>query len=60
MAERIDRRGFIAGAGASLAATGMTAQSYARVLGANDRIQMGIVGPGGRGTYLLNTFGKFP
>jgi predicted dehydrogenase len=31
----------------------MTAASYGRVLGANDRIQMGAIGTGGRGQYLM-------
>lgn len=43
---------------ASTAATAMTAASYARVLGANDRPQMGVIGCGGRGVYVMNTFIK--
>ena len=43
MSQKLDRRGFLAGA----AATGLfTAESYARIVGANDRIQMAIVGAG--------------
>ncbi|HWB98474.1 MAG TPA: Gfo/Idh/MocA family oxidoreductase, partial [Bryobacteraceae bacterium] len=34
------------------------AASTGRVLGANDRIQVGIVGVGGRGAYLANQFAK--
>lgn len=48
------RRQFIAAAGAA-AATAMTARSYARVLGANDRIRLGVIGPGQRGTNRMMT-----
>jgi predicted dehydrogenase len=34
----------------------MTALSYSRVLGANDRIGLGVVGTGGRGTYVMTLF----
>jgi predicted dehydrogenase len=36
----------------------MTAASYSRVLGANDRIRMGIIGTGGRGKYLMQELNK--
>lgn len=39
----VSRRAFVA-----------TAASAARVLGANDRVRLGIVGCGGRGTHLMN------
>src|SRR6266545_2008771 len=32
---------------------GLSAASASRVLGANDRIRLGIVGTGGRGSYLM-------
>jgi predicted dehydrogenase len=55
------RRRFIAGAGASLAGAGLlSAKSYGRVLGANDRIQLGIIGAGGRGRGVMGSFNKFP
>lgn len=47
----IDRRTFVKQAGSALAAittAGMTARSYARILGANDRIRLGQLGCGGR------------
>jgi predicted dehydrogenase len=44
------RRAFIAGAAA------VTAASYSRVLGANDTLQLGVVGPGDRGTYVMSVF----
>ncbi len=55
MPDSTNRRRFIAGAGAGL----LTAKSYARVIGANDRIQMGIIGPGGRGRSLMSSFNRF-
>lgn len=51
------RREFILTAGAA-AATAMTARSYARTLGANDRIRLGVVGPGQRGTNRFQTAEK--
>lgn len=60
MAENLNRRRFITEAGATVAGAGMlTAASYSRVLGANDRIQMGVIGSGGRGRSVMNSFNKF-
>ncbi len=36
----------------------MTAASYSKILGANDRIGLGLVGCGGRGTYVMGLFQK--
>ncbi|MCX6909108.1 MAG: twin-arginine translocation signal domain-containing protein, partial [Verrucomicrobia bacterium] len=44
-----NRRDFIKAAAVSTAATAMTARSYARVMGANERIRLGQIGCGGRG-----------
>ncbi len=38
----------------------VTALSYSRILGANDRIGMGVIGTGGRGTYVMTVFQKNP
>ncbi len=46
MSSDVSRRSFIAGA--------VTAASASRVLGANDRIRLGIIGTGGRGSHLMN------
>lgn len=43
----IPRRAFLA-----------AAASYSRVLGANDRIRLGIIGTGGRGSYLMGQANK--
>jgi predicted dehydrogenase len=37
----------------------LTAASYGRILGANDRIGLGVVGTGGRGTYVMTRFQAF-
>src|ERR1700677_166778 len=44
----IDRRTFVKQAAGALLATGIDARSYARVLGANDRIRIGQLGCGDR------------
>ena len=62
----VNRRGFLrsAGGGAALAAALPAAARAAskpaagRVLGANDRINVAIIGCGGRGTYVGNEFAK--
>ena len=60
MSENTGRRRFIGNAGASVAGAGLlSAYSYTRVLGANDRIQMGIIGSGGRGRSVMGSFNKF-
>jgi len=43
-----DRRTFLKGAGGLVMTTGMDARSYARILGANDRIRLGQLGCGDR------------
>ncbi len=55
----MNRRHFIAGMGA----TGLgflTARSWSRVLGANDRIAMALIGSGGRGRGVMRIFLKNP
>lgn len=44
----IDRRTFVKQAGGAMLAAGMSAKSYARILGANDRIRLGQLGCGDR------------
>ena len=46
--EGTDRRTFVKQAGVAMIAAGMDARSYARVLGANDRIRLGQLGCGDR------------
>jgi len=54
------RRRFIANAGAGLAGAGLlAARSYARVIGANERIQIGVIGSGGRGRSVMGSFNRF-
>jgi predicted dehydrogenase len=46
----MNRRSLIRGAAA------MSAASYMRVMGANDRVQLGLIGCGDRGTYVMSVF----
>jgi predicted dehydrogenase len=53
---RLGRREFVksaVGAGVALGVVGRAAPAHARVLGANDRINVAVIGTGSRGTYLL-------
>jgi predicted dehydrogenase len=52
----ISRRGALRTAARGAAV--LTAASYSRILGANDRIQLGLIGCGGRGRGVLGTFVK--
>jgi predicted dehydrogenase len=67
MSSSIPRRDFIQGAAGVGATLGLAARSLAaketkampgRVLGANDRINVGVIGVGGRGAYLAGQFAK--
>ena len=52
----VSRRDFMKGAISTGIAVGITTSNrnvQARILGANDRIQIGVIGVGGRGRYLL-------
>jgi predicted dehydrogenase len=54
MVDKLDRREFVKQTTiTALAAAGMTARSYARVIGANERIRLGGIGPGDRGAGRL-------
>ncbi len=55
----LDRRTMMAGGGAALA-TAMSARSYARVRGANDRLRVAVVGVNGRGQAHMSAFSKQP
>ncbi|MDQ3684201.1 MAG: Gfo/Idh/MocA family oxidoreductase [Acidobacteriota bacterium] len=53
---KVDRRDFVKSAvtaGAGLGVIGNARTVKGRVLGANDRINLGVIGVGGRGTYLI-------
>ena len=55
----LERRQFLVGAGVAAnawAAARPAAKSAGRVLGANDRINVGVIGTGGRGTYVAREF----
>ena len=44
----------------AMAAGSMTARSYASILGANDRVGLGVIGLGRRGTIVSNAFAQDP
>ena len=48
----VARRAFLRGV------TAATAISYSRILGANDRVQLGLIGCGDRGRYDMGNFLK--
>ncbi|MCP5114926.1 MAG: Gfo/Idh/MocA family oxidoreductase, partial [bacterium] len=50
------RRRFLSGIGKGAAA--FTAASYSQIRGANDKIQMGVIGPGARGRHVMGLFQK--
>jgi len=52
------RRGLATGAASGWALSRMSAASYARVIGANDRINLALIGCGGRGRYILQNMAK--
>ncbi len=57
--DSLKRREFLVGAGIAAqawAAARPAAKSAGRVLGANDRINVGVIGTGGRGTYVAREF----
>jgi predicted dehydrogenase len=66
MSTDLKRREFVmraTGAGTALAANAMAARpaskpAMGRVIGANDRINVGVIGTGGRGTYVAREFAK--
>ena len=51
----VQRRDFIKTVGAATAATAL---SYSRILGANERVQLGLIGCGSRGVGVMNNFLK--
>ncbi len=57
---KIERRTFVTGAVAATTAATLTASSYGRVPGANDRVRLGIIGPGARGQELMRDFLRAP
>ena len=60
--ENNSRRRFLAGtaAGAVGAGVSLSAAEWSRVLGANDRVRLGIIGPGARGQELMRAFQEAP
>ncbi len=53
----MNRRDFLySGAVAAVSARGMNARAYAAILGANDRVGLGVIGLGRRGSIVANGF----
>lgn len=55
----LDRRTMIKGAGATVGVA-MSARSYGRIKGANDRVHVAVVGVNGRGQAHMSAFSKLP
>lgn len=59
MSEKVfARRDLLRGAGKGV--VGLTAASYSRVLGANDKIGLGLIGSGERGRFVMGQFQENP
>ena len=52
------RRGFIKVSGAAVGTAALSAASYAAVQNANERVNVGIIGPGGMGSNHIRTLAK--
>src|SRR5277367_3272142 len=50
----MNRRTFVQNTGMAVLASGISAQYYGRILGANDRIRLGLVGCGSRSQDLVD------
>ncbi len=50
------RKSSLAAAGVSFSLSAIKASSYSRIVGANERVRMGFIGVGNRGTQLLTSF----
>jgi predicted homoserine dehydrogenase-like protein len=59
--QSVTRRDFVKQASATMGAGAViSATSYGKILGANDRVRLGIIGPGARGREVMNAFIKVP
>jgi predicted dehydrogenase len=60
--KKTTRRGFIADSTRSAVAAGLTlsAASWNKVLGANERVRLGVIGTGLRGGDVMSVFQKYP
>ena len=54
----MERRKFISLSAGAFGALSFSASSYARILGANDRVNVGFMGTKSRGMGLLGSFAK--
>ncbi len=58
--DQTGRRNFIKQAATTATVAAFAASSYNKVLGANDRVRLGIIGPGDRGQQLMKEFVNVP
>ncbi len=58
MSSAIGRRHFLGSASTGLVY--FSAASYSHILGANDRVNLGVIGCGNRGSYMMQVFQRFP
>ena len=58
--QRIERRDFVKQAATGAAVAALSASSYSKVLGANDRVRLAMIGLGARGQETLKSFLEAP
>jgi len=58
MSKQFSRKDFLITTGTAL--TGWSALGYSRIAGANDRVNLGIIGTGSRGTYIAEVLERVP
>ncbi|MEJ0058704.1 MAG: Gfo/Idh/MocA family oxidoreductase [Terricaulis sp.] len=56
----LNRRSAFLTAGAALATAGMSARSYAQIIGANERVRFAVMGVNGRGVPHMNAIAALP
>ena len=52
------KKSLLGGAGIAVAGMGMSAKSYAKIIGANERLNLALIGIRGQGTNHINQFCK--
>jgi hypothetical protein len=50
----------VTAAGLTLGANALSSHGYARIIGSNDKVRVGFIGIGNRGSQLLNLFMQQP
>lgn len=60
MSKTIKRRDFLATSAAGIGSMVLTAKSYARIIGANERVRLALIGCGGRGSDVARFMARVP